>query len=127
MFSSFFRTCVRLAIGITFVTMATIDVSLAATTLSQISDNVHGAIGSLIKIIGNIALIAGIGFILAALFKFDQHKKNPTQIQISQPIALLLVGAALCLFPAIIDTTTTALYGTTVKGSTLSKLYGTGG
>ena len=114
----------KMAFIVSILMLVTMDSSFAATTLSQISDNVHGAIGSLIKIIGNIALIAGIGFILAALFKFDQHKKNPTQIQISQPIALLLVGAALCLFPAIIDTTTTALYGTTVKGSTLSTLYG---
>jgi len=111
--STMVKTSLKLVTGMIFVSLMTVDVSLAAgTTLSAIKENVTGAISNLIDIIGNIALIAGIGFILASLFKFDQHKKNPTQIQISQPIALLLVGAALCLFPAIIQTTATALYGT---------------
>ena len=118
------RTIAKLAFVVSILMLITMDTSLAgATSLTQISKNVKGAISNLIAIIGNIALIAGIGFILAALFKFDQHKKNPTQIQISQPIALLLVGAALCLFPAIIQTTATALYGTTVQGNTLTTLY----
>ena len=46
--------------------------------------------------IGNLfigtAYIAGIGFGVAAIFKFKQHKDNPTQIPIGTPFALLGVS-----------------------------------
>ena len=95
-----------------------------SATLTTIQTTVAGSIKSIVGIIGDIALLAGIGFILASLFKFDQHKKNPQQVQMSQPIALFLVGAGLTLFPLVVNTAATSLYGTTVQGNTLTTLLG---
>src|SRR3989338_5208535 len=45
------------------------------------------------------AYLAGIGFTIAAIFKFKQHKDNPTQIPMSTPIALLVIGIVLIFLP----------------------------
>jgi intracellular multiplication protein IcmD len=56
----------------------------------------------ILTIIKIVSLVAGVGFILTSLFKFDQHKKNPTQIPMSQPLTLLVIGACLMVLPYIV-------------------------
>ncbi|HYA83023.1 MAG TPA: hypothetical protein VEH06_06175 [Candidatus Bathyarchaeia archaeon] len=46
------------------------------------------------KVIQKIAIVAGLGFIVASFYKFHQHRQNPQQVQMG--IALLL---SLHLFP----------------------------
>lgn len=79
--------------------------------LSSITANVNSTVSQLSRILTDIALIAGIGFILASLFKFHQHKLNPTQIPISQGVTLLLIGAALTLFVVMLPTAKRAVFG----------------
>ncbi len=50
-----------------------------------------------------LSYTAGVFFIFASLFKFDQHKKNPTQIPMSQPLTLFVIGAALLVLPVIVE------------------------
>lgn len=83
----------------------------AVVTISSVADTIGKSVLSLGAIISDIALVAGIGFLLASFFKFDQHKKNPTQIPVSQPLTLMLIGAALCLFPTIMPLVQTAAFG----------------
>ena len=45
--------------------------------------------------------LAGLGFGIAAIFKFKQHKDNPTQVPIGTPFALLAISVLLVFFPAI--------------------------
>lgn len=80
-------------------------------SLTDISSNVDTAITSLSQILENVALVAGIGFILVSFFKFHQHKLNPTQVPISQGITLLVIGAALTIFPKLIEAPSTAFVG----------------
>ena len=49
-----------------------------------------------------VAYIAGLGFGVAAIFKFKQVKDNPTQIPISTPFALLGVSTLLVFLPGVI-------------------------
>ena len=79
-------------------------------TIQSIQTNIASATQTVGKILVDIALLAGIGFVLASLFKFHQHKLNPTQVPISQGVTLLLVGAALLVFPALLSTTTKAVF-----------------
>ncbi len=100
-------------------------------TLSSIQSNVGSSVHSLAIILQDLALIAGIGFIMASFFKFHQHKLNPTQVPMSQGISLLLIGAGLTLFPVLLPTAGTALVGTghsfaTIGGSGVSGLVGSG-
>lgn len=93
----------------------TCGVAFAATptaiTLSKLSGNVDTSVKSLATVLSDVALIAGVGFVMAAFFKFHQHKLNPTQVPISQGITLLLIGAGLMLFPTMLPTATHAIFG----------------
>ena len=66
-------------------------------------------------------LIEGVAktFLLASFFKFDQHKKNPTQIPISQPLTLMLIGAGLCMLPTIMPLVQTSVFGTQAESGAL--------
>ncbi len=86
--------------------------------VSTIATNISKSVGSFVKILEDIALVTGIGFIMASFFKFHQHKLNPTQVPISQGVTLLLIGAALVVFPTLLPTATKAVFGSTAKFAT---------
>lgn len=96
--------------------------------LSEITTHVNSTVTQMARILTDIALIAGIGFILAAFFKFHQHKLNPTQVPISQGVTLLLIGACLTLFVVMLPTAKKAVFGSAkmaqVGGSDMSKVIG---
>ncbi len=63
--------------------------------IAKIAQNVTGSFGSIAQLFLAIAYIAGVGFAVAAIFKFKQHKDNPTQIPLGTPIALLAIAVSL--------------------------------
>ena len=67
-------------------------------------------VSAITQLLQGIALVAGIGFAIAAIFKFKQHKDNPTQIPVGTPIALVFIGAALIFLPALVKTTGASLF-----------------
>ena len=73
------------------------------------------------------ATVAGVGFILTSLFKFDQHKKNPTQIPMGQPLTLLIIGACLLVLPFIVKTLTSSVDPSNQGGQLSSQLGGGSG
>jgi len=96
--------------------------------LSSIASHVQDTVKYFSSILSDIALVAGIGFVLAALFKFHQHKQNPTQVPISQGVTLLIVGSALLIFPYILTTAKSAVFGSAsvanLTGSDISTIIG---
>ncbi len=83
--------------------------------LSSIAGNVDTSIKELSTVFVDIALIAGVGFVMASFFKFHQHKLNPTQVPISQGVTLLLIGAGLILFPTMLPTAKRAIFGSSAE------------
>lgn len=73
-----------------------------AQTIGDVSKKITGSFMDLGKLMVAIAYLAGFGFTIAAIFKFKQHKDNPTQIPIGTPIALLVIGIVLIFLPGII-------------------------
>lgn len=100
-------------------------------TLSSIQTTISSSVVNIAKILTAVSVIAGIGFIMAAFFKFHQHKLNPTQVPMSQGITLVLIGAGLTVFPFLIQPTTQAVFGVSkvasVKGGDLTKIIDGGG
>jgi intracellular multiplication protein IcmD len=90
--------------------------------LSTITNNVNNSVYQLARILTDIALITGVGFVLASFFKFHQHKLNPTQVPISQGVTLLLIGAALLVFVLMLPTAKRAVFGSTAQ---MTKIGGT--
>lgn len=63
--------------------------------IGEIAKNVTGSFKNIAQLMLAIAYIAGVGFAVAAIFKFKQHKDNPTQIPLGTPIALLAIAISL--------------------------------
>ena len=63
------------------------------------------------QLIIRLSYVAGLGFMAAAIFKFKQHKNNPQQIHIGEPVAQLFIAAALLIIPSILATTGGTLFG----------------
>lgn len=82
-----------------------------AQTVTQISQNVRTSVGVIARMLVTISVMAGIGFIMASFFKFHQHKQNPTQVPLSQGITLVLIGAAMIVFPYLLNPITSAVFG----------------
>jgi len=53
------------------------------------------------KLIVAAAYVAGFALVLAAIFKFKQHKDNPQQVPMGTPIALLAIGVVLVFLPSL--------------------------
>lgn len=70
-------------------------------TLGDLADNVIDSFESIGTLMIAASYIGGFGLTIAAIFKFKQHKDNPTQIPIGTPIALLVIGIILVFLPAL--------------------------
>ena len=65
-----------------------------ATTLTK----TFGAVGLAVTA---LSYIAGLGFAVAAILQFKQHKENPSQTPVGKPISQVLIAAALLFLPTI--------------------------
>lgn len=92
------------------------EAAFAVSGIGSIATNVTGNFGAITRLITGASYVAGFAFAVGAVVKFKAHKDNPTQIPISQPIALLFVGAALIFIPAVFKTTGATLFNTGISG-----------
>ena len=90
----------------------------STATIGTLASNVTQSFSAIGALMTGVAYLAGLGFGISAVFKFKQHKDNPTQIPIGTPFALLAVSVVLIFLPSIY-----APAGATVFGSS----GGTGG
>ncbi len=86
-------------------------------TIGTIAARITQSFTSLGQLILAIAFVGGLGFTMAAIFKFKQHKDNPTQIPLGTPIAMLAIGIVLMFLPGIITPAGTTLFGSNAASS----------
>lgn len=79
--------------------------------IGGIASSITGQFAAVGQLILAVAFLGGIGFIMAAIFKFKQHKDNPQQIPLGQPIAMLVIGAFLVFMPSLIGPAGASLFG----------------
>ena len=80
-------------------------------TIGGIASNVTGSFSSVVSLMIAVSYLLGVGFAGAAIFKFKQHKDNPTQIPIGTPIALLVIGIMLIFLPGLIGPIGQSIFG----------------
>jgi intracellular multiplication protein IcmD len=90
--------------------------------IGKIASGVTESFSSIANLMLAIAYIAGIGFAVAAIFKFKQHKDNPTQVPLGTPIALLAIAISLVFLGAFIKP-----LGETIGAKETAGAKGTGG
>ena len=81
-------------------------VGLAATGaddqgIGGLAQNMTSQFKSVGELMIAVSYIAGIAFAIAAIFKFKQHKDNPTQITLGTPLAMLAIGIMLVFLPLL--------------------------
>lgn len=74
-----------------------ISICLGVTTdnLGKTAENIIGSLTGVTSLIVSISVVAGLGFGVASIFKFKQHKDNPTQVPLGQPLSLLAIAVML--------------------------------
>ena len=105
----------RLAVLFFFLLGPFTSVFPAPVALGTISSNISESAINLAAIISAGGLVAGVGFLFAAFFKFDKHKKNPQQVPIGQPMTLLIIAATLCSFPVAVPLIQNSIFGTSAE------------
>ena len=113
-----FKVC--LLSGLTALLFSAADMTFAASsgvTIANLQSNLADTVTAVGKILVDVSLICGIGFILVSFFKFHAHKNNPQQISLSQGITLLVIGAGLTVFPYLIKGVAGAATGSSKTGS----------
>ncbi len=90
--------------------------------IGTIASNVTGEFQAIGQLILAVAFLAGIGFIMAAIFKFKQHKDNPQQITLGVPLSMLVIGAVLVFLPSLIGPAGYSIF----KGGTPGGFTGSG-
>jgi len=90
----------------------------SAVDIGEVADTVTTNMANLTKLITASSYIAGLAFSLGSIFKFKQHKDNPTQVPLGTPVALIVVAAALLFLPTILSTAGKTMFGT--QGTTSS-------
>lgn len=83
-----------------------------AVTIGDIAQTIEDSFANLAKLITAGSYLAGLGFSIAAITQFKQHKDNPTQVPIGTPIAMLFIAAALLFLPTILSTAGETMFGT---------------
>lgn len=100
-----------LLMGFILLSMSTASFS-ASMTLGGVASNVIQSFAAIGKLITAGSYIAGLAFAVGAIMKFKQHKDNPTQIQIGQPIGLVIIAASLLFMPTVLETLGATMFGT---------------
>ena len=81
--------------------------------LAHISHTIQGQVETFTGLMITISYIAGIGFTMASIFKFKQHKDNPTQVPIGTPFAMFAVGVIMIFLPAMFAPAGYSIFGVT--------------
>ena len=66
-----------------------------AATVNDLADNIINQLGAGNKMIVLMAYVSGLGFLVLSFFKFKQHKDNPAQNPVGNPLTIMLIGILL--------------------------------
>jgi intracellular multiplication protein IcmD len=81
-------------------------------TLGHMARNLMCQFKDIGRLMISLAYLSGIGFGIGAIFKFKQHKDNPTQIPIGTPFSLLALSVLLVFLPGIYAPAGHSIFGT---------------
>jgi intracellular multiplication protein IcmD len=100
-----------LCVCVVFLALEQNALAASTITIGNMASMITASFASLAKLITAGSYLAGIGFAIGAILKFKQHKDNPTQITIGQPIALTFIAASLLFLPSILAMTGSTMFG----------------
>lgn len=81
------------------------------TSVGEMAEEITSSFTNLTILITAGSYIAGLGFTIGAILKFKQHKDNPTQVPLFEPLSLFGLAAALLFLPSIARKEATKITG----------------
>ena len=90
--------------------------------IAGIANSVSSNLNAVAQLISQVAFVAGLGFFVSAVFKFKQHKDNPTQVPIGTPMSMLAISAALMFMGNFIMPLGQTLFSSANPGSSATDL-----
>jgi intracellular multiplication protein IcmD len=87
----------------------------ATATINSVADGLIGQLSSVSSLIAMANYVAGFSFLCVSIFKFKQHKDNPTQQTIGNPLMYLLLAILLMYMANIIKPIGVSLFGTGIR------------
>ena len=111
--------CLPIIVGVGLVSGVCFADGSDVVTVQTIASNMTRTVSSVANIISNVALVVGLSLVCASFFKLKQHKDQPTQVPISNGVTLLVIGAALTVFPLLLPTANQAAFGSSVTTGTV--------
>lgn len=79
-------------------------------TVGTVADILRNSMDNVAALIMAVSYVSGIAFSMMGLYKLKTHKDQPTQVPLSQPIVLLVLGACLVFLPSVVKTTGKTLW-----------------
>ena len=67
--------------------------------IGGLSNGMTSIIGGVATSLSYILLISGIFFVLGAIIKYQNHRQNPSQVRLGEPVFLLVLGLVLIALP----------------------------
>ena len=94
-----------------FMTTVALGQTAGGIGIGDLADNVTEQFSQVGRLMIAISYVAGIAFAIAAIFKFKQHKDNPTQITLGTPLAMLTIGVLLVFLPLLFGPAGFTIFG----------------
>lgn len=101
--------------------------SSSVQDLGAVAGNITGSLGGIATLIVSIATVAGLVFGVAAIFKFKQHRDNPTQVTLGQPLSLLAIAVFLLWLQFLLQSAGKTVTGNDSTDDGQGKVGGTPG
>jgi len=79
--------------------------------IAGIAGNIQGSFESLVSLLTSGSYLAGFVLVVSSIFKFKQHKENPTQVRLGTPLTLLGVAVGLIYLPTLLNSAGTTVFG----------------
>ncbi len=79
------------------------EIVFADISLGQAADNILVPLGALNQIIYTICYILGTAMLGGSLIQYKAHRDNPSNVRLTQPIMLLIIGLILIGIPYLVQ------------------------
>ncbi|MGV3739819.1 MAG: type IV secretion protein IcmD [Gammaproteobacteria bacterium] len=113
-------------LGSSLIVLTASGAAFAGENLGTMASTLTATFSSVGAAITALSYVAGLGFAIAAILQFKQHKENPSQTPIGKPISQILIAAALLFLPSMFTAVGNTIFsqGGTTAGSSGTEITG---
>ena len=70
-----------------------------ATSIGSLSERIMAPATGLERATELLCIVLGVGMLTGSLLQYRRHRQNPSEVRLSGPVLLLILGLILVIFP----------------------------